>query len=210
MHKTWFGRTGDRYPAGVRRFTSQHVLHPGIRLDVNALIVLQRDRDRASAPSTRRGRGLRTIRELASPGAAILAVCAGLRHGDRVRRDRVGTAIFGDRAAPAQKKAPTRGWGAECVGANFVRGLLGGAQKIRSETPNHGVRSMPGKISCVVLHPLGCGRAGQLAHRPSPDLRCRPPHTYFKRTVTPPTAADTSSPTFGPLSCRITPLAFCN
>ena len=35
-------------------------------------------------------------------------------------------------------------------------------------------------------------------------------HTYFKRTVTPPTAADTSAPTFGPLSCKITPLAFCN
>jgi hypothetical protein len=34
--------------------------------------------------------------------------------------------------------------------------------------------------------------------------------TYFKRTVTPPTAADTSAPTFGPLSCKITPLAFCN
>ena len=37
-----------------------------------------------------------------------------------------------------------------------------------------------------------------------------PPETYFKRIVTPPTAADTSAPTFGPLSCRITPLAFCN
>ena len=33
---------------------------------------------------------------------------------------------------------------------------------------------------------------------------------YFKRTVTPPTAADTSAPTLGPLSCNITPLAFCN
>ena len=33
---------------------------------------------------------------------------------------------------------------------------------------------------------------------------------YFNRTVTPPTAADTSAPTLGPLSCRITPLAFCN
>src|SRR6202035_5498753 len=33
---------------------------------------------------------------------------------------------------------------------------------------------------------------------------------YFKRIVTPPTAADTSAPTLGPLSCRITPLAFCN
>jgi hypothetical protein len=33
---------------------------------------------------------------------------------------------------------------------------------------------------------------------------------YLKRTVTPPTAADTSAPTFGPLSCKITPLAFCN
>ena len=28
--------------------------------------------------------------------------------------------------------------------------------------------------------------------------------------VTPPTAAEASSPTFGPLSCKITPLAFCN
>ena len=33
---------------------------------------------------------------------------------------------------------------------------------------------------------------------------------YFKRIVTPPPAADTSAPTFGPLSCRMTPLAFCN
>jgi hypothetical protein len=33
---------------------------------------------------------------------------------------------------------------------------------------------------------------------------------YFKRTVTPPTAADTSAPILGPLSCKITPLAFCN
>ena len=35
-------------------------------------------------------------------------------------------------------------------------------------------------------------------------------HLYFKRTVTPPTAADTSAPTFGPLSYKIMPLAFCN
>ena len=28
--------------------------------------------------------------------------------------------------------------------------------------------------------------------------------------VTPPTAADTSAPTFGPLSCRMTPFAFCS
>jgi len=41
-------------------------------------------------------------------------------------------------------------------------------------------------------------------------LATRPPHTYLKRIVTPPTAADNSAPTFGPLSCKITPLAFCN
>ena len=35
-------------------------------------------------------------------------------------------------------------------------------------------------------------------------------HAYLNRTVTPPTAADTSAPILGPLSCRITPLAFCN
>ena len=35
-------------------------------------------------------------------------------------------------------------------------------------------------------------------------------HLYFKRTDTPPTAADTTAPTFGPLSCKIMPLAFCN
>ena len=33
---------------------------------------------------------------------------------------------------------------------------------------------------------------------------------YFNWMVTPPTAADTSAPTFGPLSCKITPLAFCS
>src|SRR5262245_49536106 len=43
------------------------------------------------------------------------------------------------------------------------------------------------------------------AARPARSL-----HVYFKRIVTPPTAADTSAPTLGPLSCRITPLAFCN
>jgi hypothetical protein len=35
-----------------------------------------------------------------------------------------------------------------------------------------------------------------------------PRNSYFKRIVTPPTAADTSAPTLAPLSWRITPLAF--
>ena len=33
---------------------------------------------------------------------------------------------------------------------------------------------------------------------------------HFKRTFTLPTAADTSTPTFGPPSCKITPFAFRN
>jgi hypothetical protein len=37
-----------------------------------------------------------------------------------------------------------------------------------------------------------------------------PPRSYFKRIVTLPTAADNSAPTLGPLSSKITPLAFCN
>jgi hypothetical protein len=33
---------------------------------------------------------------------------------------------------------------------------------------------------------------------------------HFNRIDTPATAADSSRPTFGPLSCKITPLVFCN
>jgi hypothetical protein len=33
---------------------------------------------------------------------------------------------------------------------------------------------------------------------------------YFKRMLTPATAAESSTPTLGPLSCKITPLVFCN
>jgi hypothetical protein len=56
--------------------------------------------------------------------------------------------------------------------------------------------------------PLKFGAAGHV-----PDHYAAQPDriaTYFKRSVTPPTAADTSAPTYGPLSCKITPLAFCN
>lgn len=54
-------------------------------------------------------------------------------------------------------------------------------------------------------------RAFPFDREASPAPAARPDHiTYFKRTVTPLTAADTSAPTFGPLSCKITPLAFCN
>src|SRR6478609_7666339 len=35
-------------------------------------------------------------------------------------------------------------------------------------------------------------------------------HDHCMVMVTPPTAADASNPTLGPLSCRITPLEFCN
>jgi len=72
-----------------------------------------------------------------------------------------------------KRKAPTRGWGADCVGADFVRGLLGCAQKkIRSQTPDHGVGSMRGKIFCAVL-PAWL-RPGPPACPPSdPDRRCR-------------------------------------
>jgi len=35
-------------------------------------------------------------------------------------------------------------------------------------------------------------------------------HDHCIVIVTPPTAAEASSPTLGPLSCRMTPLAFCN
>jgi hypothetical protein len=40
--------------------------------------------------------------------------------------------------------------------------------------------------------------------RPAPESR------HCMVMVTPPTAAETSAPTLGPLSCRITPFAFCN
>jgi hypothetical protein len=36
------------------------------------------------------------------------------------------------------------------------------------------------------------------------------PQSHRMAIVTPPTAADTSAPILGPLSCRITPFAFCN
>jgi hypothetical protein len=61
------------------------------------------------------------------------------------------------------------------------------------------VRDVPSAFDKIAEHATGFCRRMHAPH-----------HTYFKRTVTPPTAADTSAPTFGPLSCKITPLAFCN
>ena len=124
---------------------------------------------------------------------------------------RQGNLDLAEAAPPSADGLPARLFtieGVMCI-PPFDQALAGAGPK---EKPR---RRTTASVPCPVkllrrLHPLGCGRAGQLARRPSPDLCCRPPHTYFKRTVTPPTAADTSAPTFGPLSCRITPLAFCN
>ena len=67
------------------------------------------------------------------------------------------------------------------------------SMKERYNASSHGLRSLQS-----VTKPMAAHSRGLIAL------------IYFKRIVTPPTAADTSAPTFGPLSCKITPLAFCN
>ena len=98
------------------------------------------------------------------------------------------------------------------IASEFFTGDYGTAS---STSDAEGLRK--GTVQLSALPSAGTARHGVCRRAIAPRTRHRVPSAqglfqpcYFSRIVTPPTAADNSAPTFGPLSCRITPLAFCN
>ena len=101
----------------------------------------------------------------------------------------------------------------------ILAGEIGMVLAIGGTLLHHGIVDYKWIIIALVLGsgigiPLGMVQMTAVPQRTalSHAFGARPelPASYFRRIVTPPTAADTSAPTLGPLSCRITPLPFCN
>lgn len=67
-----------------------------------------------------------------------------------------------------------------------------------------------GKDACAGLRDSGRPPLRGDRDTAPPNGRHMPTSIYFNLILTPDTAADNSTPTFGPLSCRDTPFAFCN